>query len=86
MDPSRAKSNGGNDSERKFVVQILWLSLAGGAASFTRVSNATNCFRHNIVDNDSQIFVVDTCCNSNNSSIEPSTYVTIAIFFDRHGF
>ena len=82
MDPSRAKSNGGNDSERKFVVQILWLSLAGGAASFTRVSNATNCFRHKLV----QIFVVDACCNSNNSSIEPSTYVIIAIFLDRHGF
>lgn len=38
MDPSRSKSGGGNDSERKFVSQILWLSLAGGMASFTRVS------------------------------------------------
>jgi len=36
MDPSRAKADGGNTSERKFVVQILWLSLAGGTASFTR--------------------------------------------------
>lgn len=36
MDPSRSKSGGGNDSERKFVSQILWLSLAGGMASFTR--------------------------------------------------
>ena len=39
MDPSRSKSNGGHDSERKFVLQILWLSLAGGMASFTRVSS-----------------------------------------------
>lgn len=38
MDPSRSKSGGGNDSERKFISQILWLSLAGGMASFTRVS------------------------------------------------
>lgn len=36
MDPSRSKSDDGNNSERKFVIQILWLSLAGGIASFTR--------------------------------------------------
>lgn len=34
MDP--AKSRTGNTSERKFVMQILWLSLAGGCASFVR--------------------------------------------------
>lgn len=47
MDPSRSKSNGGNDSERKFVIQILWLSLAGGTASFTRVSSTLNGLHRN---------------------------------------
>lgn len=37
MDPTRSKS--ANDSERKFIGQILWLSLVGGMASFTRVSD-----------------------------------------------
>lgn len=36
MDPSKSKS--ANTSERKFISQILWLSLAGGTASFIRVS------------------------------------------------
>lgn len=36
MDPSREKPESGNNSERKFIIQILWLSLAGGVASFTR--------------------------------------------------
>lgn len=47
MDPSRSKSNAGNDSERKFIFQILWLSLAGGTASFTRVSSTCNESRRN---------------------------------------
>eukprot|EP00536_Pseudo-nitzschia_multiseries_P010438 jgi/Psemu1/289089/fgenesh1_pg.318_\ len=34
MDPSKSKT--ANTSERKFVQQILWLSLAGGTASFVR--------------------------------------------------
>ncbi|VEU44697.1 unnamed protein product [Pseudo-nitzschia multistriata] len=34
MDPSKPKS--ANTSERKFISQILWLSLAGGTASFIR--------------------------------------------------
>lgn len=34
MDPSKSKS--ANTSERKFISQILWLSLAGGTASFIR--------------------------------------------------
>jgi hypothetical protein len=42
MDPTRAKADGGNTSERKFIIQILWLSLAGGTASFTRVSRTLN--------------------------------------------
>ncbi len=47
MDPSRSKSNAGNDSERKFIFQILWLSLAGGTASFTRVSSTRDDLRRN---------------------------------------
>ena len=38
MDPSRCKTDSSKNSERKFIVQILWLSLAGGTASFIRVS------------------------------------------------
>eukprot|EP00535_Pseudo-nitzschia_heimii_P000881 CAMPEP_0197185842 /NCGR_PEP_ID=MMETSP1423-20130617/12783_1 /TAXON_ID=476441 /ORGANISM="Pseudo-nitzschia heimii, Strain UNC1101" /LENGTH=658 /DNA_ID=CAMNT_0042637001 /DNA_START=4 /DNA_END=1980 /DNA_ORIENTATION=+ len=36
MDPSREKFDSSKNSERKFIIQILWLSLAGGTASFTR--------------------------------------------------
>ncbi len=45
MDPTRSKSNGANDSERKFIGQILWLSLVGGMASFTRVSDMRIVFK-----------------------------------------
>ena len=42
MDPSKSKSTttrgNNNNTERQFVIQILWLSLAGGTASFIRVS------------------------------------------------
>jgi hypothetical protein len=46
MDPSKSSTSSAasnttcsNDTtERQFVIQILWLSLAGGTASFIRVS------------------------------------------------
>jgi len=34
MDPTKSKT--ANTSERKFILQILWLSLVGGTASFVR--------------------------------------------------
>ena len=45
MDPSKSSTSSAsnttcsnNTTERQFVIQILWLSLAGGTASFIRVS------------------------------------------------
>lgn len=43
MDPSKsttsaADSSSNSTTERKFVIQILYLSIAGGTASFIRVS------------------------------------------------
>lgn len=51
MDPSKSSTSSAsnttcsnNTTERQFVIQILWLSLAGGTASFIRVSFHVSIF------------------------------------------
>jgi hypothetical protein len=51
MDPSKSSTSSAsnttcsnNTTERQFVIQILWLSIAGGTASFIRVSFHVSIF------------------------------------------